>query len=529
MRTAVVASGVGILLVLKAAAMLLAAAGGVSHDIDDAYYYLIIARNFAQTGIPTFDGIHATNGFHPLWMLLLAAMYRAIGPDASLFTQTLAAEWVEVVALAFACGVCVYAYHRLRDETPALAWGFVGAALVFFVPTFLIWEQGMESTLAAGLLLLSLYAMLDGRRKLLAATLPLLFLARLDSLVFVIAPLLAWWWLRGRPMHWKPVVPLAVVVVAYLALNLAFTGHANTIAGQIKSSFPAITPHFVFLRTPIDMAPLDGWAALWAAPNILFVTAATILLAIVWAWRRKESWAGPVGLALVICGLLVANILLFQRWDKGVEPRYLSLPYSLLGFSAFALVAGIFRAPAIVFLILSLGSGFALAARVPAAPQERIDRRTHFEVMSKIGPRERVAGTDIGGFSFWLERPAVNLDGVVNNRELQDAIRDRRLAEYLERSDVGYIVAAFWDAPQAFVPPEKMYRSRIFPQGVGGPRYDHYDYFVYSYVHDAYSDSIRLCPRDEVFRQEIGKDGTANATLVIYRLRRPVTGKASCG
>src|ERR1700694_622658 len=186
MRTAVIASVVGILFMLKAAGMLVPAAHGVPRFIDDAYYYIIIARNFAFSGIPSFDGLHATNGFHPLWMLLLAGMYRLIGRDADLFTQIVAAKALEACVLAIALAACVFAFHRLRGKTP-LAWGFLGAALIFFVPSFFLWERWMESTLAAALLIVSLYAVLDERPRCLAVSLPLLFLARLDTLVFVIA------------------------------------------------------------------------------------------------------------------------------------------------------------------------------------------------------------------------------------------------------------------------------------------------------------------------------------------------------
>ncbi len=117
-----IASAIGIVFA-PATQQLTAGANGISHFIDDAFYYLIIARNFAQTGVPTFDGMHATNGFHPLWMLLLAAMHRIVGPDADIFRQILGAKVLEALALGFALAACVFAFHRLRGRTPA-AWGF---------------------------------------------------------------------------------------------------------------------------------------------------------------------------------------------------------------------------------------------------------------------------------------------------------------------------------------------------------------------------------------------------------------------
>ena len=42
---------------------------------DDAYYYFTIARNAAAGLGPTFDTIAPTNGFHPLYLILLIPVW----------------------------------------------------------------------------------------------------------------------------------------------------------------------------------------------------------------------------------------------------------------------------------------------------------------------------------------------------------------------------------------------------------------------------------------------------------------------
>lgn len=524
-----IALAIAIVFALKALVALSAASRGVSFFIDDAFYYLLIARNFAASGVPTFDGINPTNGFHPLWMLVLAAMYKVIGAAAGLFTQIVAAKAVELLTLAAALGLCLAAFRRLRPATP-LAWGFPGAAVILLAPRLYVFEQGMESTLAAALLLAAIYGVIDRKPLWLMVTLPLLFLARLDSLVFVIGPLALWWVLQEGPAwraHARTFAPVALVVAAFIGMNIALTGHANTISGQIKSSFPAITPHWSYLIEPLLLGPHLGWRTLYAYPNTLVVTTGLALVAIACAWRRREPWAGPVAWILLMAALLVANVLLFQRWDKGVDARYLSLPYVLLGFAAFATLAGVLRrreSAAWVFGLLLAACALVWVERYREERPRRMDLTKADEVKAATRSAERFAGTDVGAFSFWLERPFVNLDGLVNNRELQEAIRDRRLAGYLEKNDVRYLLAAFWDREQALVSdrPERMYRSRIFPAGVAGKDYPHYDFTLYSYIHDTESDAIRFCPGEEIFREAIGRDGLANAALVIYRVKRPI-------
>lgn len=199
--TRLVALALALLAAYKGYAVYRLATRGISHFIDDAFYYLLIARNFAETGVPTFDGIHATNGFHPLWMLMLAAMYKVAGGGVGLITQLVAAKMLEWGMLAAALAMCVFAFHRLRARTP-LAWGFLGAAIVLLAPRLYLFDQGMESTLAAGLLLACIYAILEDKPGWLMVCMPLLFLARLDSLVFILGPLVLWW-LMARPRSWE--------------------------------------------------------------------------------------------------------------------------------------------------------------------------------------------------------------------------------------------------------------------------------------------------------------------------------------
>ena len=47
---------------------------------DDAFYYFTIARNIWRTGLISFDGQRLSNGFHPLWMLLILPLFSGKSP-----------------------------------------------------------------------------------------------------------------------------------------------------------------------------------------------------------------------------------------------------------------------------------------------------------------------------------------------------------------------------------------------------------------------------------------------------------------
>ena len=53
---------------------------------DDAFYYFQIARNLAEGKFSTFDGgITRTNGYHPLWLLLITPFYWVFDKETALF------------------------------------------------------------------------------------------------------------------------------------------------------------------------------------------------------------------------------------------------------------------------------------------------------------------------------------------------------------------------------------------------------------------------------------------------------------
>ncbi|MCK5064094.1 MAG: hypothetical protein KAQ97_02355, partial [Candidatus Fermentibacteraceae bacterium] len=62
--------------------------------VDDGYYYLEIARNISCGNGFTFDGVNRTNGFHPLWQIMLVPVFlltqsRGIAAQAVTMLQTL--------------------------------------------------------------------------------------------------------------------------------------------------------------------------------------------------------------------------------------------------------------------------------------------------------------------------------------------------------------------------------------------------------------------------------------------------------
>src|SRR5262245_55744707 len=63
-------------------------AGNDEHLIsfeDDFFYYLKIAHTIVTQGRSSFDGLTTTNGFHPLWMAVICAIYRLASGESRIF------------------------------------------------------------------------------------------------------------------------------------------------------------------------------------------------------------------------------------------------------------------------------------------------------------------------------------------------------------------------------------------------------------------------------------------------------------
>ncbi|HEY5132055.1 MAG TPA: hypothetical protein VII85_00060, partial [Candidatus Krumholzibacteriaceae bacterium] len=219
---------------------------------DDAAYYFKIAANAAGGRGLTFDGINRTNGFQPLWLYLLTAVFAVCHREPE--TMCRIVLLLQVVLLAGAAALLhslVARFFSRRTVCLCLA------LFAFFV--FIPSANGMESAI----LVLSLAAALffgasarifvrrDARREpVFGLLLGFLVLARLDMIfvplvvvVFACARAIA---ARGeRRLHIARAAGLlggiAVIVAPYLIYNRVSFGAVMPISGALKSSFPVVT------------------------------------------------------------------------------------------------------------------------------------------------------------------------------------------------------------------------------------------------------------------------------------------------
>ncbi len=149
---------------------------------DDGYYYLTIAANLADSGRSTLDGITATNGYQPLWLLLLACLAKLVGTDTRTF---FIASCALIYAIACITGLLAVLWRRSAASNVALSIAAGFAAVIIQQPT--VFLEGLEPILIGPLavtMVVLIECGIESSRSLLglSAVLAAAFLVRLDGL-----------------------------------------------------------------------------------------------------------------------------------------------------------------------------------------------------------------------------------------------------------------------------------------------------------------------------------------------------------
>ncbi|MFQ5613183.1 MAG: glycosyltransferase family 39 protein, partial [Anaerolineae bacterium] len=110
---------------------------------DDSFYYFAIARNIVAGNGASVDGVTPTNGFHPLWSLVLLAPYALLKDgDAPIHAG------LSLAALADALSAVV-AFALARRVTGRDSAGLLAAFLYLFNPLAAMESvNGLETSLA---------------------------------------------------------------------------------------------------------------------------------------------------------------------------------------------------------------------------------------------------------------------------------------------------------------------------------------------------------------------------------------------
>jgi hypothetical protein len=242
----------------------------LSYIPDDSAYFLEIAENAAAGHGLSFDGLHATNGYQPLWQFVLVPFYAVVKT-----TPEIALRLVLLLQVALLSIASYWFYGTLgRIFPPSVT---LVSVLFFVFYVFVQAVSGMETALLVFVMALlfrlalagSVFRASDPKRQFVfGMVLGLVMLARLD-MVFLAAAVEAFclgqfFLVPGRRKE-SLVRMLAIflgatlLVAPYLVFNLVSFGSMAPISAQLKHGFP----HLAANIGPGKIPPVTWRLACW--------------------------------------------------------------------------------------------------------------------------------------------------------------------------------------------------------------------------------------------------------------------------
>jgi hypothetical protein len=435
---------------------------------DDALYYCAIARNLASGHGISFDGIHPTNGMHPLWLLFLTPVFLLGLSKWGCIHVILLLQSVMDAGIVWLIGHTVYELLPDSMENNRRTAAGVAALLYALSPLVVIRSiNGLETTLMALMLLLWLRAYMRtlpskrGSWILLGIATGLLLLARTDSFI-ILSPLIVWdiWKMLRFPSRndarqvakefsqtWLLAGSIALVIVApWLWWNF------TTFGSLLQSSAEAVpllamrkyhamygAGYVLYLHLLLEAAKNALKPFWYSTLGVSLLTLAYCVIARRRAWDRRHRTI----FLLLLGGILL--LIVHSLFRGFIREWYVEelLPIFLIGYGvsiglnagSTKLSSGVWRLAVLVILLLAY-----VFHQSPYLSQSTIVE-TGVPLVEQLSADHRIASFNSGYYGYFASRPGsvVNLDGVVNSDALKALIKGR-IGDYLQADSVSYIL-----------------------------------------------------------------------------------------
>jgi hypothetical protein len=390
---------------------------------DDFFYYAQVAKHLAHGAGSTFDGIHLTNGYHPLWLLVLT-LFSVVDNGRLLFVL------VSVAALLSLASIFGLSMLCLRKLGIPIAGQYVIVTLVTFWSDILL-RGGMEVTLALPLILLLIYLWLDRPPHTslsffqLGSLASLCILARLDSAIFIALLFFATMRFEPQPFAvWlKRTFAFGLGLLpfwTYLVLNKVFFGALMPSSAQAKQ----LRLHHAFrAETLISLFyPFTAVRLILVLPCLIcIVLFLVLLLKKSTEHSRASAHAKPVLWALALFPLLhLASLCFLSDW-----PLWYWYFYPLVLAALGSLAAWAARNPlsserwaSLAIVVTLIIAGYTSAFHIHHPPSRNPILLVARDVadFAKTHPDTYAMGDRSGTVGYLLPSPLIQLEGLTMDR-----------------------------------------------------------------------------------------------------------------
>lgn len=484
--------------------------------IDDSFYYYGIARHAAADGRFTFDGIHLSNGFQPLWQLTLVAITWIAQRLGATEPYSLARLYL-VVGAAFNT-IAAWLAMGLLDQHLGKGSRATRVGLILFV-----WFPGLTVSLLCGMescmnwpLLLALFRLLadeEGRFDLaamparrfasLVGVSALLVYARLDNAVILAVTVVYLWarardaatikrgvlWGAGTLVLWAPILlwgqhvfasptPVSGTVkmwnTSHFVEQFGAAKYALTVVEAFVLSVVAIPASalgmgYYEILKPIVMRV--GFSVAIAVVGVLAIGLGVLVLGLRRKLRLKPRAKMPAIVPLLaivsIVHLLLLSVLFPDQWMYAGLVWYDLVEYLCLflvvgwlgGWIASGLSDVAWRR---VGVGVPIAMVLTLVPMITWRPEHPTEAQIRFEaakwINENLPPTAVVGSDDAGVLGYFARVPVINLDGLVNTRDyLNNYLKPGKKKQYLY--DAGITHLADIDCPKK---PTARFRSLLY-------------------------------------------------------------------
>ena len=410
---------------------------------DDAFYYLQTAFNFCKFGIPSFDGINETTGFHPLQLIFTAVGLGFFNKhDAMVAFFLFNIFMITLSSLIFLKG--------LRAKSEVL--GIASISTLGFFNIYIIASSGMESglvTIFSSLLIYQLLCLEKSSWKLndkislkLGLTAGLLVLSRLDMVVALFSiGLLLLWYIYALKKYRQLLICLAsftLVVIPYFVWIY-----------QSQQSFMPISSIAKYGR---EKADFDGVLTTMTGNSfigytILFLIIFTPIFGLILA--RLNNHKRPL-IDVIASSSIIYMIYIFFIAH---EPYRWYLTYPLVVASFFTLYILSISTKLVQKLSEKAVLSFCIPATIFVINLTIMEKLYHINTVSssllqmvtsvnkKVPNGSNIATDDAGIVGYFATSSIHNLDGLANSKKnWENYLKNRDILGYAKAFNINFLL-----------------------------------------------------------------------------------------
>ncbi|MBD3227312.1 MAG: hypothetical protein GF329_03915 [Candidatus Lokiarchaeota archaeon] len=406
---------------------------------DDSYYFFEIAKNLSRNGILSFDTIHITNGFQPLWLLLLLPIF--FFDISNLFALRIIILYQGLIT-GFTLILVYKTLKKMLDKHAAK----LGTLILAFLPiSFIVYLDGCEASLNLFLLSLIVYYIVNkdftqlsyNKVIFLAVLSGLSIFTRLDN-VIIISAILSWLGFIGIIKFKKENIKFIILFLcvfplipgAYLLWNYITFGHIMPISGILWNSSTEYAIFYVILVIGLcflvslltkficKQYNKQKWNEI--SPHFKFIIIIILLPIFHLSYYfivggRVVAWYLPVELLSVSIGGAFAFFYFTNTMNPNKKGR-------LANFSALSSILTF----TIIYIFITTSLNirlYNLSPRYYAATQW-VNENTSEDAI--------IASANAGFLGYFIERPLIETWGLVNSFEFVEKYKGNRTKFIIE-------------------------------------------------------------------------------------------------